>query len=80
MRLPHISMPLPGPKARALIERDEASRSEIRHLAHRFFKNSHEMLVLNILEDRGVDAEELQRLRQLLEQTQLDGSKAGGSE
>ena len=65
---------------RALIERDEASRSEIRHLAHRFFKNSHEMLVLNILEDRGVDAEELQRLRQLLEQTQLDGSKAGGSE
>jgi hypothetical protein len=38
------------------------------------------MLVLNILEDRGVDAEELQRLRQLLEQTQPDGSKAGGSE
>jgi BlaI family transcriptional regulator, penicillinase repressor len=57
---------------RPLVEREEASRSEIRHLAHRFFKNSHEMLVLNILEDRGVDAEELKRLRQLLEQTQLD--------
>jgi hypothetical protein len=28
------------------------------------------MLVLNILEERGVDAEELNRLRQLLEQTQ----------
>jgi BlaI family transcriptional regulator, penicillinase repressor len=55
---------------RALVEREEASRSEIRHLAHRFFQNSHEMLVLNILEDRGVDAEELNRLRQLLEQTQ----------
>jgi len=52
---------------RPLIEREEASRSEIRHLAHRFFQNSHEMLVLNILEDRGVDAEELNRLRQLLE-------------
>jgi len=57
---------------RPLVEREEASRSEIRHLAHRFFKNSHEMLVLNILEDRGVDAEELKRLRQLLEQTQPD--------
>jgi predicted transcriptional regulator len=55
---------------RPLVEREEASRSEIRYLAHRFFKNSHEMLVLNILEERGVDAEELNRLRQLLEQTQ----------
>jgi BlaI family transcriptional regulator, penicillinase repressor len=59
---------------RALVEREEASRSEIRHLAHRFFQNSHEMLVLNILEERGVDAEELNRLRQLLEQTQPDGT------
>jgi len=60
---------------RALVEREEASRSEIRHLAHRFFQNSHEMLVLNILQERGVDAEELNRLRQLLEQTQPDGDK-----
>jgi BlaI family transcriptional regulator, penicillinase repressor len=59
---------------RALIEREEASRSEIRHLAHRFFQNSREMLVLNILEERGVDAEELSRLRQLLEETRPDGS------
>jgi BlaI family transcriptional regulator, penicillinase repressor len=62
---------------RPLVERAEASRSEIRHLANRFFKNSHEMLVLNILEDRGVDAEELQRLRQLLEQAQPDGNIGG---
>src|ERR1700732_3906270 len=65
---------------RPLVERAEASRSEIRHLASRFFKNSHEMLVLNILEDRGVDAEELRRLRQLLEQAQPDGNKIGGDE
>jgi predicted transcriptional regulator len=50
-----------------LVEQKEASRFEIRHLANRFFKNSQDMLVLNILEDRGVDAEELQRLRRLLE-------------
>jgi predicted transcriptional regulator len=60
---------------RPLVERAEASRSEIRHLAHRFFKNSHEMLALNILEDRGVDADELERLRQLLEQTQQEGNR-----
>ena len=65
---------------RPLVERAEASRSEIRHLANRFFKNSHEMLVLNILEDRGVDAEELQRLRQLLEQAQPDRNKLDGNE
>jgi len=60
---------------RPLIERAEASRSEIRHLANRFFKNSHEMLVLNILQDRGVDADELNRLRQLLEHAQPDGKQ-----
>lgn len=54
---------------RALVERDEASRSEIRHLVSRFFRNSHEDLVLNILEDRGVAPEEIQRLRQMLERS-----------
>jgi BlaI family transcriptional regulator, penicillinase repressor len=52
---------------RALVERDEASRSEIRHLVNRFFRNSHEDLVLNILEDRGIAPEELARLRQMLQ-------------
>jgi predicted transcriptional regulator len=52
---------------RPLVERDEASRSEIRHLVSRFFRNSHEDLVLNILEDRGVAPEELDRLRKMLE-------------
>ena len=65
---------------RPLVERAEASRSEIRHLAHRFFKNSHEMLALNILEERGVDADELQRLRQLLEQTEQDGNRHTNNE
>jgi predicted transcriptional regulator len=58
-----------------LVERGEASRSEIRHLVHRFFENSHEMLVLNILEDRGMHAEELQRLRRLLDSGSEDSKK-----
>lgn len=50
-----------------LIGRKEATRSEIRHLVGRFFRNSHEQLVLNILEDRGLDAREIARLREMLE-------------
>jgi BlaI family transcriptional regulator, penicillinase repressor len=50
-----------------LLERKEATRSEIRHLVNRFFGNSHELLVLNILEDQGVDATEVRRLRKMLE-------------
>jgi BlaI family penicillinase repressor len=51
------------------VAQNEASRSEIRHLVSRFFRNSHEDLVLNILEDRGMDPEELSRLRRMLEST-----------
>jgi BlaI family transcriptional regulator, penicillinase repressor len=51
----------------ALVERQEATRSEIRHLVGRFFKNSHEQLVLNILEERGIDPAELHRLKQMLQ-------------
>ncbi|HEX3986723.1 MAG TPA: BlaI/MecI/CopY family transcriptional regulator [Acidobacteriaceae bacterium] len=50
-----------------LVAQEEATRSEIRHLVGRFFRNSHEDLVLNILEDRGVDPEEIERLRRMLE-------------
>lgn len=51
------------------VARDEASRSEIRHLVGRFFKNSHEQLVLNILEERGMEAAQLDRLREMLERS-----------
>ncbi len=57
-----------------LIAREDASRSEIRHLVNRFFKDSHEQLVLNILEDRGIDAEELARLRQMLRRSGESGA------
>jgi len=53
---------------RAVLEQDEAKRTEIRHLLNRFFQNSRELLVLNILEEEGIDAEELTRLRQILDQ------------
>jgi predicted transcriptional regulator len=52
-----------------LVGRKEATRSEIRNLVSRFFKNSHEQLVLNLLEDRGIEPEELARLRQMLDRS-----------
>lgn len=59
-----------------LVEKREATRSEIRHLVGRFFKNSHEQLVLNILEDRGINAAELDRLREVLERSENQRSNA----
>lgn len=53
-----------------IIGRDEATRSEIRHLLGRFFRNSHEALVLNILQDEAIDAGELKRLREMLERSE----------
>ena len=49
-----------------LVEQKEATRSEIRHLVSRFFKNSQEQLVLNLLEDQGIGPEEIGRLREML--------------
>jgi BlaI family transcriptional regulator, penicillinase repressor len=54
----HVYTPLVGQK--------EATRSEIRHLVNRFFKNSHEQLVLNLLEDQGIEEDEIGRLREML--------------
>src|SRR5947207_1350022 len=55
----HLYMPVMG--------RKEATRFEVRNLVSRFFKDSHELLLLNILEDKNIDAEELKRLAQLAE-------------
>jgi len=52
-----------------LVNRQDATRSEVRRLVSRFFGNSHELLVLNILEEESIDAEELARVRQLLERS-----------
>lgn len=54
----HVYAPLVGKK--------EATRFEIKNLVGRFFKDSHELLVLNLLEDKSIHADELKRLSQLL--------------
>jgi predicted transcriptional regulator len=51
------------------VARNDARRFEVSHLVSRFFGNSHEQLLLNILEEQSIDADELARLRQLLERS-----------
>ena len=60
-RRAHIYMPK--------IDREDATRFEVRHLVSRFFGDSHERLLLNILEESSIDAEELARMRELLERS-----------
>jgi len=50
-----------------LINQEEATRSEIRHLVGRFFKNSHQALLLNILRDEEISEGEVKRLREMLQ-------------
>jgi len=53
---------------RAVVSREQASRSAVRHLLRRFFGNSAEALVLNLLEDEKLGEEELARVRELLKE------------
>lgn len=60
------------------IGREEATRSEVRHLVSRFFRNSHEALLLNILQDEEIDAVELRRLREMLDQHDAQNNSGQG--
>ena len=51
---------------RAVVGRDEASRTALRYVVSRFFRNSPELLVLNLLEDEELSHKELGRIRALL--------------
>jgi predicted transcriptional regulator len=50
----------------ACVAEHEASRTEIRHIMQRFFGDSRERLLLSLLRDEEVTAEELQRLKELI--------------
>jgi predicted transcriptional regulator len=53
---------------RAVVSREQASRSAVKHLLRRFFGNSAEALVLNLLEDEDLSERELARVRELLKE------------
>jgi predicted transcriptional regulator len=53
---------------RPVIGRDQARQSAVSYLVRRFFDGSRDQLVLRLLEDKGIDARELKRLRRLIEE------------
>ncbi len=56
-----------------LVGREDATRSEVRHLVSRFFRDSHKALILNILQDDAIDTADLKRLRKMLERSEIAG-------
>jgi predicted transcriptional regulator len=57
------------------IAEPEASKTEMRHMMSRFFGNSRERLLLSLLGDEEITAEELSRLKQAIAEAE---ASAGG--
>lgn len=53
---------------RPVVGRDQARQNAVSHLVRRFFDGSRDELMLRLLEDKGIDARELKRLRRLIEE------------
>jgi predicted transcriptional regulator len=51
----------------ALVERQDARRHALKYVVSRFFENSPELLVLNLLENESISPDELKRLRKMIE-------------
>jgi predicted transcriptional regulator len=60
----------------ACVAEQEASRSEIRHVLERFFGNSRERLMLSLLGDGELTAEELRRLKEMIAAASEDETEA----
>ncbi|MGD0201887.1 MAG: BlaI/MecI/CopY family transcriptional regulator [Bryobacteraceae bacterium] len=51
----------------AVVDRGQASRTAVRQLLRRFFNDSPELLVVNLLREEALEASELERLRKRIE-------------
>ncbi len=57
----------------------DASRSEIRHVMHRFFGNSRERLLLSLLGDGEITPDELERLKVAIRDAEAATPQEGAS-
>jgi predicted transcriptional regulator len=64
----------------ACVAEDDAGQSEIRHMLQRFFGNSRERLLLSLLGDGELTAEELQRLKDAIAAAPNDPADPTGSD
>ena len=53
-----------------LVDRAQARSKALRFMISRFFNNSPELLVLNLLEEEKIDPEELERLKKRIENSE----------
>lgn len=60
---------------RPCVAEHEASRHEVRHMLKRFFGNSREQLMLSLLGDEELTAEELRRLKQAIARAPEDADE-----
>jgi len=58
------------------VAEQEASKSEVRHVLSRFFGNSREQLLLSLLGDDEISADELKRLKDAIRDATPDGGEA----
>ncbi len=61
---------------RPCVAEQDASQSEIRHVLHRFFGNSRERLMLSLLGDGDITADELQRLKNAISEAEAGRDEA----
>lgn len=52
-----------------VVQRNDAQRNALKQLLSKFFNNSAELLVLNILEEENISRSELQRLKKKIDQS-----------
>jgi predicted transcriptional regulator len=55
-----------------VVDRNQASRNAVNYIVSRFFDNSPELLVLNVLENEKIDPAELERLKKLVEESPVE--------
>jgi predicted transcriptional regulator len=55
-----------------VVDRNQASRNAVNYIVSRFFDNSPELLVLNVLENQKIDPVELERLKKLVEESPVE--------
>ena len=53
-----------------LVDRARARQSALNYITRRFFNNSRELLLLNLLEQENIDAREWKRLKKRIEESQ----------
>ena len=55
-----------------IVDRDAARSSAVRFIMDRFFDRSAESMMLNILQDKDLDGDELERLKKMIEESDSD--------